>query len=176
MDYVDDSMHKVLEDMMPEMAKLAWLRMRDERTRAHMAHLINEGMPGGEALRASWRAHAHLWDMEDRTVAAPTQPDGAMDVDDYSSSSRQPAPRSAPEKRQLASDMGGVKQSAVDSRKRKICGVYNGKKSCTFKGCQMRHVCNIVNPQDGTVCEGRFGNPKHNAYTCPLVNGKRCNR
>ena len=56
-------------------------------TRATMAHLINEGMAGGETLRASWRAHAHLWDIEDRTVAAETHADGAMDIDIYSSSS-----------------------------------------------------------------------------------------
>ena len=161
--------------MMPEMAKLAWLRMRDERTRAHMAHLINEGMPGGEALRAAWKAHTHFWDMEDKTVVAPMQSDADMEVDGFSFSSRQPAPRGAA-KRNLSSDAGSIRQVNFDSNRKKICGAFNGKKGCLFKGCQLRHVCNVVNPQDGLVCEGRFGNQKHSAYNCPLANGKRRGR
>ena len=37
-----------------------------------MAHLINEGYPGGEALDAAAAKHAHYWDMEDKVVAADT--------------------------------------------------------------------------------------------------------
>ena len=99
--YVDDCMHKVLEVMMPDVAKLAWLRMRDERTRAQMAHLINEGMPGGEALRAAWKSHAHLWDMQDHTIAAEALGDYDMDTTYSPSSSHQQGPRSAPNKRKV---------------------------------------------------------------------------
>ena len=70
--YADNALHKTLEVNLPEQAKLKWIRARDERTRAEMAHLINEGHPGGEALLAAWKTNARFWDMEDRPVAAET--------------------------------------------------------------------------------------------------------
>ena len=48
--YADTALHKVLEIAIPEHAKLAWIRKRDERTRGEMAHLINDGASGDEAL------------------------------------------------------------------------------------------------------------------------------
>ena len=75
--YADDCMHKCLEMNLAEHARLKWLRLRDERTRAQMAHLINQGVPGGEALTQAWKEHAHLWDMEDKTVIAVTQGEAA---------------------------------------------------------------------------------------------------
>ena len=72
MAYADDAMHKVLEVSMPEHQKIRWLRARDERTRAEMVYLINEDWPGGEALDAAVKKHAHFWDMEDKPVAANT--------------------------------------------------------------------------------------------------------
>ena len=71
-EYHDTALHKTLEIAIPEHTKLRWVRYRDQRTRDEMAQLINEGMPGGEAILKALEKHKHLWDMEDGTVAAET--------------------------------------------------------------------------------------------------------
>ena len=70
-------MQKVLEVAIAESAKLGWLRRRDDRTRAKMAHHINQGMPGGEALQLAWNENLYLWDMEDRVMLVETRDEAA---------------------------------------------------------------------------------------------------
>ena len=131
-----------------------------------MAHLINEGHPGGEASATAWKTNAHYWDMEDRTVAAETATSRAALRDAEGSPS--PPRRQGGEKRKEAPrNLMGVRQAAVDSKKRKICGTFISKRGCTApcsKG--LRHVCNVVAP-DGKACEGRMGQPNHSAFHCP---------
>ena len=175
--YADDSMNKVLEISIPEADKLRWIRKRDEKTRATMAHLINEGYPGGEAIEAAVAQHAHYWDMEDRTVAADTESTLAALRDAEAAGSYVKAPRNqAPrgQKRQQPEGKGNpgrkeVKLAREDSKRRKICGPWNGKKGC-WEPCRNReqHVCNVI-AADGKACAGRFGKPGHNALQCPIA-------
>ena len=72
LEHHDIALHKNLEIAIPEHTKLRWVRSRDHHTRDEMAQLINEGMPGGEAIGKAMDKHKPLWDMEDKTVAADT--------------------------------------------------------------------------------------------------------
>ena len=92
--YADDALHKCLEVNIPEHTKLRWLRLRDERTRAQMSHLINQGIPGGEALRTAWKAQAHLWDMEDKVVAAETREEASDSAATFAAEPRASLPQS----------------------------------------------------------------------------------
>ena len=149
---------------------------RDEKTRATMAHLINEGYPGGEAIEAAVTQHAHYWDMEDKPVAADTQSGLLALRDAEAAGSIGKAPRGqAPrgQKRQQPDNRGaagnGLRQAKEDSKKRRICGPWNGKKGCPHP-CRNweQHVCNVI-AADGKACAGRFGKPGHNALQCPLA-------
>ena len=180
--YADDCMHRTLEIRLPEPQKLQWLRTRDERTRKIMAQLINEDWPGSEALADAMRQTAHLWEMEDRTVAAPS------DADEHPP--RQRPPRRSPSVRRGAggsngkgggkatkgggSSLQGVRQATFDDNKRKICGTFNSKVGCTSREHQCpkkaRHCCNFKHA-DGSTCEGRVGHKDHNIWNCPHVTG-----
>ena len=59
-EYHDTALHKTLEIAIPEHTKLRWVRYRDQRTRDEMAQLINEGMPGGEAILKALETQAPL--------------------------------------------------------------------------------------------------------------------
>ena len=60
--------------------------------------------------------------------------------------------------------------SQKDSSGRQVCGAFNSKRGCTKKeaSCpkRQRHTCNVIAP-DGKVCEGRYDNPNHSAFSCP---------
>ena len=153
--YADDSMHKCIENNVPEHEKLRWIRLRDERTRAHMSHLINQGTPGGEALRAAWKGLAHLWDMEDKVVAAKTREEAA----DLGSSSAADTRTDRGAKGGKRPAMDGVRMAHADSKKRKICGGYNSKRGCE-EPCPRgeRHICSVIG-KNGRICE----DSRHNA-------------
>ena len=145
-----------------ESYKLGWLRRRDERTRAKMAHHINQGMPGGEALQLAWNENLYLWDMEDRTMLQETR-DEAAAAPKRGRSRSKPRTASGP-KGGPAKNPQNVRHSAFDNtKKRKICGTYNGKRGCNSP-CPngLLHVCNVIKP-DGKVCEAR----NHTAWRCP---------
>ena len=155
--YADNVLHKCLEINVPEHARLRWLRLRDERTRAQMGHLINQGMPGGEALTQSWKDHAHLWDMEDRVTVAETQAEART---------RAPSPlkrRQVEDRRQPRAvdsrvDMRGVKLAGMDTSKRKLCGAWNGRGCSEPCPKKARHACSIIE-SNGKIC----GSTDHNA-------------
>ena len=173
--YADISMHKFLEIAVPEAHKLEWIRVRDEKTRATMAHLINEGYPGGEALDAAMSKHAHYWDMEDKTVAADTSSTLASIQDAEAAGSHSQAPRG--QKRTAEGKGAGGKNpkgkgkgkpASRDQQGRLICGAFNGRKGCKTPCPQnQRHTCNVT-ASDGLACEGRYGKPGHCASKCPL--------
>ena len=174
-EYHDTALHKTLEIAIPEHTKLRWVRYRDQRTRDEMAQFINEGMPGGEAILKALEKHKHLWDMEDKTVAADTSTSRQIvDGESHRSPSHQdhqpPKKAKGGGKAGGANELAGIKTSQRDSSKRLICGPFNGKRGCSKKEGQCpkraRHACNIIAP-DGKVCEGRYGNPNHNAFSCP---------
>ena len=170
--YADNALHKVLEVAISECAKLRWLRLRDERTRAKMGHYINQGMPGGEALALAWGEHQHLWDMEDRVAIVETREEVEA------APARRPRSRSANRssghgkgsKRKggdVNNPLHGVSVSQTDNKKRKICGGYNAKRGCRHPCPQGQlHVCAVVKP-DGRVCEDK----RHSAFSCPHVVG-----
>ena len=163
--YVDDAMHKTLEIAIPEFQKLRWIRVRDEKTRATMASLINEGAPGGEAIQMAVVKHAHLWDMEDKTTAAETLSTRESGQDTAMEDGQSSQPRGS--KRAVSAESKGNRLAFSDAKKRKICGTYNGKKGCPepcSKG--LRHTCSIL-ASDNRACECRFGKPNHNAMNCP---------
>ena len=155
--YADDVLHKCLEISVPEHARLRWLRLRDERTRAQMGHLINQGMPGGEALTQAWKEHAHLWDMEDKVTVAETQsdvrtrtspPPKRRQIED-----RRPPPRGDDSR----IDMRGVKMASMDKNKRKFCGAWNGRGCSEPCPKKAKHACSII--ENGKIC----GSTNHNA-------------
>ena len=173
--YADNSMHKVLEISIPEPHKLRWIRVRDEKTRATMAHLINEGYPGGEAIDTAMSKHAHHWDMEDKTVAADTSSTLASIQDAKAAGSHSQTPRgqkrAASGKGAGGKNAGGKgcgKLAGRDQHGKLICGPFNGKKGCKAPCPRgQRHCCNVMAP-DGKACEGRYGHPHHGASKCPL--------
>ena len=148
--------------------------MRDEKTRATMAHLINEGYPGGEAIETAMVKHAHFWDMEDKTVAADTSSSLASIRDAEAMGSHDQAPRGhkrPAETKGAKGNSAGMKFAQVDAKRVRICGAWNGKKGCR-ETCPrgQRHCCNIVAP-DGKACEGRLGPRNHKGINCPLLRG-----
>ena len=171
--YADTALHKVLEIAIPEHAKLAWIRKRDERTRGEMAHLINDGATGDEALAEAMEKHRYLWDMEDKSEAADFTSGGAPGA---APRSRSPRGASSSSKGGKAGGKGeakrfydGVKMAQLDSKRQKICGAYTGKRGCGPEHLcprKQRHTCSVLAP-DGLACEGRVGNPKHSALSCP---------
>ena len=168
-------MHKVLEISIPEPLKLKWIRLRDERTRATMAHLINEGYPGGEALDAAMAKHAHYWDMEDRTVAADTS-SGLASMQDAEAAGSYIQPPRGQKRPAEGKGAGGKnpkgkgkgKQASRDQQGRLICSAFNGRKGCKAP-CpfNQRHTCNVM-ASDGLACECRWGKPGHSAAKCPM--------
>ena len=139
LEYHDVALHKTLEIAIPEHAKLRWVRYRDQRTRDEMAQLINEGMPGGEAIVKAMEKHKHLWDMEDKTIAAETSTSlRIVDGDGRRSPSRTPRDRHARKgkgggKAGDLPSLSGVRLGQRDSNKRQICGAYNSRRGCTKK-------------------------------------------
>ena len=173
--YADTALHKVLEIAIPEHAKLSWIRKRDERTRGEMAHLINDGASGDEALAEAMEKHRYFWDMEDKSQAADFNSGGSPPA----ASPRSRSPRGASSSGQRGQggkgsgkrSLEGIKMAQYDSKKQKICGAYNGKKGCSdLCPRKQRHVCNVIAP-DGKACEGRTGHPKHSASNCPHLRG-----
>ena len=167
--YADNALHKVLEVAISESAKLRWLRLRDERTRAKMGHYINQGMPGGEALHLSWTEHQHLWDMEDRVAVVETreEAEAAPTQRPRSRSAHRPASNGKGKRKGASSQqdnpLQGVRQSGTDNKKRKICGGYNLRRGCRHPCPQsQQHVCNVIKPNN-KVCEEKH----HNAWNCP---------
>ena len=137
LEYHDTALHKTLEIAIPEHAKMRWVRTRDQRTRDEMAQLINEGMPGGEAIVTAMEKYKHLWDMEDKTVAADTSTSLMMsDGERHRSPSRTPRARTSRKGKggdnaTQAVSIRGNRQAQRDSNKRTICGQFNGRKGCT---------------------------------------------
>ena len=130
---------------------------------------------GYEALAAAMEKHKHLWDMEDKTVAADhastAYPPGAAPR------SRSPHGRSSSSKNngkgggKDRNPMKGVRLAQADSKRRRFCGAFSSKKGCS-QPCprNQRHACNVIVP-DGHPCEGRVGNPNHSAVHCPHLRG-----
>ena len=160
--YADNALHKVLEVAIAESQKLGWLRRRDERTRAKMAHHINEGMPGGEALQLAWNENLYFWDMEDRAMLVETRDEAPAARKRGRSRSR---PRPASGSQRAPVNPKGSRISGVDNNKRRICGTYNSKRGCNTP-CPngLLHVCSIIKP-NGKVCEAK----DHTAWTYPHV-------
>ena len=159
--YADNALQKVLEVAIAESAKLGWLRRRDERTRAKMAHHINQGMPGGEALTLAWNENLYFWDMEDRVMLGETRDEAAAKPPRRARSRSKPRAASGSNSGRHAMD--GVRLSRTDNKKRRLCPAYNSKKGCKSP-CSFGfiHACNVVKP-NGKVCEGK----DHIALTCP---------
>ena len=160
--YADNALHKVLEVAIAESQKLGWLRRRDERTRAKMAHYINEGMPGGEALQLAWNENLYFWDMEDRLTLVETREEAPASRKRGRSRSK---PRPAPSAQKAPFNPHGARMSNNDNNRQPICGAYNSKQGCKAP-CRKgkRHVCSIIKP-NGKVCEAK----DHSAWTCPHV-------
>ena len=165
--YADDCMHKCLEMNIPEHSRLRWLRLRDERTRAQMAHLINQGVPGGEALTQAWKEHAHLWDMEDKIVVAETQAEaaGSSYMGGHAQPARQPNDNKGKKRPGEGGSMAGVRLAGVDNNKKRICGAWNSPRGCQ-EPCpkKQRHGCSVID-KNNRVCL----RTDHTAMTCPII-------
>ena len=173
--YADNALHKVLEVAIAEHFKLRWLRLRDERTRAKMAHHINSGIPGGEALALAWSEHQHLWDMEDKVTLVETREE-TRDQPPRRQRSRS-AQRNSSSNGQGKGNKNGnknkgnhldnIRTAQYTGDRRRICGAHNSKKGCRDP-CPRgeMHVCNIYKP-NGKVCEAR----DHGAWRCPIARG-----
>ena len=163
--YADNALHKVLEVAIAESQKLAWLRRRDERTRAKMAHHINQGMPGGEALQLAWQENLYFWDMEDRATLIETRDEKPASLKRGRSRSK---PRAASGSKGGGQDLTStIKYAQFDnSKKRKLCGKYNSKSGACATPCRngLLHVCSVIKP-NGKVCEAK----DHGAWRCPYA-------
>ena len=167
--YADDCMHKCLEMNMPEHARMRWLRLRDERTRAQMAHLINQGVPGGEALTQAWRELAHLWDMKDGVVAAETHSEaaGSSYMGGHAQQENTSSDSKAKRAKSDANPMKGVRLASQDNNRKKLCGAWNSVRGCN-EPChkKQRHACSVIG-RDSQICLSR----EHNAQNCPIMRG-----
>ena len=143
-----------------ETERLSWIRRRDEMIRTEMAALMNEGIPGDEALATSCSKFHHMWIMRDQMTVAPpvVQQLAIMDYNPGAKRDRE-EPKGGKGKgkgkdkdKRPRTDNGPRLASTHNSQK--LCGAFNSKRGCpNEKSCpqRARHVCSVILP-NGSVC------------------------
>ena len=173
--YIDDLTGSVLAIDLPDHAKLSWLRKRDETIRTEMVALINEGVPGDEALFIASNKYKHLWIMKDTheaiheagTLAIWEAPPQGLKRprDDRGGKGKDKGKKGHGKGKDQDNRMTTV--TMLPGGKVKVCGAFNSARGCTKETqCPQRgrHVCS-VKMRDGTICQAR----DHGAATHHLV-------
>ena len=124
-------------------------------------------MPGGEALTQAWKELAHLWDMEDKIVAAETQSEaaGSSYMGGHAQPARQPNDNRGKKRPGEGNIMSGARLAGVDNNKKKICGAWSSLRGCV-EPCpkKQRHACSVID-RNNRVCL----RTDHTAVTCPTI-------
>ena len=156
-----------------ELERVNWVRRRDEMIRTEMSALLNEGIPGDEALATACSKFHHMWIMRDQSAVAPPVPQQLAIMDHTAGTKRD---REEQKGKGKGKDKGKDKRPRTDSGPRlasthngqKLCGAYNAKRGCpNEKACpqRARHVCSVILP-NGSVClRSDHGAAGHEAST-----------
>ena len=144
-----------------ESEKLTWVRYRDETIRTEWVNLVNEGIPGDEALATAVSKHKHLFNMRDSSRASGF----SEAIVPYTEPRGQRRPRDEPQggkgqgkNKKGKGQEGSLRRASQTENRIKLCGAYNSPKGCVDndRNCPQkgRHWCSII-LADGTVCKAK---------------------